>query len=92
MKKKDKEELHEEAVALKYNHEEDFAPIIIAKGQGELAEEIIRKAKECEIPIKEDRDLVQVLLQLQLGEEIPEQLYTVVAEILGFIYSLEELA
>lgn len=91
MKKKNKQEIQEEAVALKYNSEEDFAPIVIAKGRGEIAEEIIKKAKECEIPIKEDRDLVQVLLQLQLGEEIPEELYAVVAEILKFIYSLEEL-
>ncbi|OCL27919.1 flagellar biosynthesis protein FlhB [Orenia metallireducens] len=90
--KKNKKEIQEEAVALKYDSVENSAPIVIAKGRGELAEEIIKKAKECEIPIKEDRDLVQVLLQLQLGEEIPEELYTVVAEILSFIYSLEELA
>ncbi|TDX52755.1 EscU/YscU/HrcU family type III secretion system export apparatus switch protein [Orenia marismortui] len=81
-----------EAVAIRYNSEIDYAPTVIAKGKGDLAKKIIEKAKECDIPLKEDNDLVKVLLQLELGEEIPEDLYKVVAEILAFIYELEDLS
>ncbi|MCK8826895.1 EscU/YscU/HrcU family type III secretion system export apparatus switch protein [Natroniella acetigena] len=81
-----------EAVALKYNPQQDSAPTVIAKGKKELAQQIIKQAQESDIPITEDQDLVKILLQLNLGEEIPEELYQVVAEILSFIYDLEDLA
>ncbi|MCK8817806.1 EscU/YscU/HrcU family type III secretion system export apparatus switch protein [Natroniella sulfidigena] len=81
-----------EAVALKYDPQQDSAPTLIAKGRKDLAQQIIKQAKEADIPITEDQDLVKILLQLNLGEEIPEELYRVVAEILSFIYDLEDLA
>ncbi|WP_408954387.1 EscU/YscU/HrcU family type III secretion system export apparatus switch protein [Natroniella sp. ANB-PHB2] len=81
-----------EAVALKYDPHQDSAPTVIAKGRKELAQQIIKQAKESGITIKEDQDLVKILLQLNLGEEVPEELYQVVAEILSFIYDLEDLA
>lgn len=78
------------AAALKYAPSSDQAPQLIAKGQGVVAETLIRRAQEAGIPIREDRDLVQLLLQLDLGEEIPEELYKVVAEILAFIYQIHK--
>ncbi len=78
------------AAALKYAPSSDQATQLIAKGQGVVAEALIRRAQEAGIPIREDRDLVQLLLQLDLGEEIPEELYQVVAEILAFIYQIHK--
>ena len=78
-------------VALKYDQNQDKAPRIIASGKGSIAEKIIKKAREENIPIKEDKDVVQVLAELNIGDEIPEELYTVIAEILAFFYDLEEL-
>ena len=74
------------AVALRYKPEEKSAPRVTAKGEGEIAEKIIALAKEYGIAIHEDRDLVSVLSKLDLNEEIPEELYKTVAEILVFIY------
>lgn len=78
-------------VALKYDHTKDDAPKIIASGKGSLAEKILKKAKEKNIPIKENKDVVQVLAELNVGDEIPEELYTIIAEILSFFYDLEDL-
>ena len=90
--KNNKENKIPEAAALKYNIEEDNAPNLVAKGTGELAKKIIAQAEENNIPIKEDEDIVQVLLQLELGADIPEELYQAVAEILSFIFEMEDLA
>ncbi|MBM7555524.1 EscU/YscU/HrcU family type III secretion system export apparatus switch protein [Halanaerobacter jeridensis] len=90
--KNNKENKIPEAAALKYNIEEDNAPNLVAKGTGELAKKIIAQAEENNIPIKEDEDIVQVLLKLELGADIPEELYQAVAEILSFIFEMEDLA
>ena len=79
------------AAALKYSISEDEAPKIIAKGKGELAEKIISLAQEEKIPIHQNQDLIELLLELELGEEVPEELYEIVAEILSFIYNIEDL-
>jgi len=76
------------AVALKYKALEDTAPKVVAKGRGKVAEKIIQIAKEHDIYVHEDPDLIEVLSQLDLREEIPPDLYVVVAELLAFIYSL----
>ncbi|RCW52546.1 MULTISPECIES: EscU/YscU/HrcU family type III secretion system export apparatus switch protein [Halanaerobium] len=78
-------------VALKYDQNTDQAPRIIASGKGSIAEKIIKKARQENIPIKEDKDVVQVLAELNIGDEIPEELYTVIAEILSFFYNIEDL-
>jgi flagellar biosynthesis protein len=78
-------------VALKYDQNTDQAPRIIASGRGSIAEQIIKKAREENIPIREDKDVVQVLAELNIGDQIPEELYTVIAEILSFFYDLEDL-
>ena len=75
------------AVALTYDGE--HAPIISASGLSDLAEEIIALAKEHEVPIYENPDLVEILARLEVGEEIPEILYRTIAEIIAFVYLLK---
>ncbi|MGM0592944.1 MAG: EscU/YscU/HrcU family type III secretion system export apparatus switch protein [Pseudomonadota bacterium] len=74
------------AIALHYD--EKNAPRISAKGSGELAEQIIALAKEHDVPLHEDGELAALLSQLELGEEIPRELYLAVAEVLAFAYML----
>ena len=74
------------AVALHYDGKE--APQITAKGTGELAEKIIALAKEHGIPLHEDAALISLLSKLDLGDEIPQPLYTAVAEVIAFAYIL----
>jgi flagellar biosynthesis protein len=76
------------AVALQYNAATESAPIITAKGHGVVAEKIMTLAREHGVPLRQDPDLVQVLSQLDLRQEIPPSLYQVVAELLAFIYRL----
>jgi len=76
------------AVALKYERSKDRAPRVTAKGARKIAERIIELAREKGIPITEDPDLVGALMKLDLQEQIPEELYKVVAEILAFAYRL----
>ena len=79
-----------QAVALAYDPDKQRAPQVVAKGLGRLAEVIINIAKETGVQIHEDRDLVGFLLALDIGEEIPEELYTAIAEILAFVYKLDK--
>lgn len=74
------------AVALKYDGER--APVITATGTWELAEEIIRIAREHEVPLYENAELAGILARLSLNEEIPEELYRVIAEILAFAFHI----
>lgn len=76
------------AAALRYEHNKDSAPKVIAKGSGKVAERIIEIAKEYNIPLKEDKQIVEVLASLDLYQEIPPALYRAVAEILAFVYRL----
>lgn len=76
------------AAALKYEPARDNAPRVTAKGSGLVAERIIELARKEGIPIQEDPDLVQALVQLDFQEEVPPQLYKAVAEILAFAYRL----
>ncbi|WP_372996929.1 EscU/YscU/HrcU family type III secretion system export apparatus switch protein [Marinobacter sp.] len=77
------------AVALKYDGEK--APTISATGTHELAEEIIRIAREHNVPLYENAELASILARLSLNEEIPESLYRVVAEILAFAFHIRGL-
>ncbi|MBL7179788.1 MAG: EscU/YscU/HrcU family type III secretion system export apparatus switch protein [Desulfobacterales bacterium] len=76
------------AVALKYRPGTDHAPRIMAKGQGNIAERIIEIAREHNIYIHTDPDLIEILSQLDLNAAISPDLYVVVAELLAFVYSL----
>lgn len=80
------------AAALQYRPPGDDAPRIVAKGAGELADRIIALAREHDIPIHEDPDLVTVLAQLDLEKEIPAELYKPIAEILSFVYRVNDKA
>lgn len=77
------------AVGLKYNEADKTAPSIIAKGFGDLAEEIISIAEENGVLIHQDPYLSEFLAKLDLGQEIPEQLYHVIAELISFSYVLQ---
>ena len=72
------------AVALEYSG--NGAPRVTAQGGGALAEEIIRLAQAHDVPLRSDRDLVQVLAAIELDQEIPEVLYRAVAELIAFAY------
>tara|TARA_Y100001960_G_scaffold156415_1_gene164615 strand:+ start:1349 stop:1612 length:264 start_codon:yes stop_codon:yes gene_type:complete len=78
------------ATALKYDEKSTAAPKLIAKGQNEVAERIIELAKEHGIPLKQDKDLVEILSALELEEEIPLELYSIVAEIFAMIYNINK--
>lgn len=80
---------HQKAVALAYRPASDMAPKVTAKGRGKVAEKIIEIARRNGVHIHEDPDMVDALCDLHLHEEIPEDLYKVVAELLAFLYSLE---
>ena len=79
-------------MALKYRSESNRAPEVTAIGRGGIAEKIIALAKEHHIYIHNDPDLIEILSQLDLNDEIPPDVYTVVAELLAFVYSLNEKA
>jgi len=83
---------HKKAAALKYDPKTDSAPLVTAKASGIAAKKLLQKAREENIPIENNEDLVEVLARINIGDEIPEELYTIIAEILSFIYELEELS
>lgn len=78
------------AVALSYEGG-DNAPRILATGKGELAEKIIEKAKESDVPLYKDNKLADTLSKLKIGDSIPPELYEVVAEILVFVDDMDRL-
>lgn len=80
------------ATALQYNQLKDRAPKVIAKGKGLIAEKIVEKAQENDIAIYQDEKLSQQLYNLSLGEEIPAELYHVIAEVLVFIAKADQEA
>ncbi|MDF9841404.1 MULTISPECIES: EscU/YscU/HrcU family type III secretion system export apparatus switch protein [unclassified Paenibacillus] len=80
------------AVALKYTPGQSEAPVVVAKGQGAVADMILQKAKENGVAVQEDAALVEVLSKLDLDQQIPPELYNLVAEILSFVYQSDKLA
>lgn len=87
MKKKTKVK---KAVALTYS-EEMSAPKVVASGSGLVAENILAKAAENNVPVYEDDKLATILSALELGQEIPPQLYELVAKILVFVGDMDDL-
>lgn len=85
------QQTRKEAVALSYKPLSADTPKVIAKGKGKIADNILEQAKIHNIPIQEDRSLVELLGQLDLNEAIPEELYQAVAEVFAFIYKLDQL-
>ncbi|MNI53783.1 Flagellar biosynthetic protein FlhB [compost metagenome] len=76
-----------QAIALKYDG--SHAPTLTAKGDEELAEEILRIARDYEVPIYENPELVRLLARMELGDSIPEELYRTIAEIIAFAWNLK---
>ena len=76
------------AISLKYSGGSDHAPKVTAKGQGWVAEKIIAMAEQQNIPIRKDKHLVALLEKIDVGREIPESLYKLVAELLAWVYQL----
>ncbi|MFC1855952.1 EscU/YscU/HrcU family type III secretion system export apparatus switch protein [Thermodesulfobacteriota bacterium] len=86
----DEKKTSRRAIALKYNRESDTAPRVAAKGRGYVADKILEIAEKFNIPVKEDRDLIEILYKLDIEQEIPSELYVVVAEILAFVYKVNQ--
>ena len=84
------DKLLDKGVALRYNPDQDEAPVVVAKGRGYIAERIREIARESGVLIKEDRQLADYLMALDLYEEIPSELYPVIAEILAFIFRMNQ--
>jgi len=76
------------AVALRYDRAKDGAPRVVAKGRGQVAENIIALAREHGVPLHEDPNLAAALSALDIETEVPPELYRAVAEVLAFIYRL----
>ncbi len=86
----DKKKPIKKAAALKYDMG-DSAPRVVAKGKGKVAEKILEKAAENDVPIHNDPELAHMLNLLELGEQIPQELYDVVARILIFVAEMDRL-
>ena len=80
------------AIALRYDIDRDKAPLILASGRSPVADEILRIAEDNKIPLYEDPELAKLLSKLELDTEIPAELYTLVAEVLFFVYKLDRMA
>jgi len=78
-----------EAAALRYSPDKNRAPSIVALGKGEVAERIIETAQKSDVPIYEDKNLAHTLNALHIGDEIPPELYEVVAQILVFVSKVD---
>ena len=81
-------DIRKKAAALRYDTKKDAAPRVVAKGSGAIAEKILSIAKEHNIPLRDDPQLVEVLSALDLYQEIPPDLYKAVAEVLAFVYKM----
>ena len=77
------------AIALKYDKEKDTAPRVVAKGMRLKAEKIREIAREYKIPIMKNVPLANALYRIDVGQEVPEELYDAVAEVLNFVYGLK---
>ena len=78
------------AAALAYDAESDTAPKLVAKGKGDIAERIIALALEHNLPVRSDADLLEILDNVEVGTEIPLEVYAVVAEIFAFLYQTNQ--
>lgn len=79
-------------VALRYDIEKDAAPVILAAGRGQMAEDIMDVAEENQIPFYEDKGLADLLLKLEIDTEVPPELFVLVAEVLAFVFKLEQMS
>jgi flagellar biosynthesis protein len=78
------------AIALKYDQNKDSAPRVVAKGMRLKAEKIREIAKQYNIPVMKNLPLANALYRVDVGQEVPEELYDAVAEVLNFVYALQQ--
>ncbi|MDY0190553.1 MAG: EscU/YscU/HrcU family type III secretion system export apparatus switch protein [Desulfuromonas sp.] len=78
------------AIAITYDRERSDAPLVVASGQGNMAEQIIKVAREAGLEITQDADLAEVLAKVPVGTEVPVELYQAVAEVLAFVYRVNK--
>ncbi len=90
MNHNEKEKPKQQAIALQYEQEKNIAPKVVAKGSGYIAEKIIESAKQHSIPVYQNKTLVSMLMAIELDREIPPELYQAVAEILAYIYRIDD--
>ena len=88
--KENEEQSRLRATALEYDPEQDAAPHVVATGRGLIAQQIIEIAQANHIPLREDPLLAQALSTLDVSQEIPPELYAVVAEIFAYIFRVRE--
>lgn len=84
-----KNTLNKKAVAIKYDDAKNSAPVIVASGMGYMAEKIIETANESGVPVYEDNSLATILTQLELGSQVPEELYQAIVDI--YLYFLNSV-
>jgi flagellar biosynthesis protein len=80
--------MKQKAVALRYDTDKESAPKVVAKGEGQVAQNIIKIAELNDLPIKKDEDLIELLSKVELDKEVPQALYKAVAEVFSFIYKV----
>lgn len=91
--KKKEEEAKKIAVSLSYDIDRpERAPVITAAGKGNIAQDIIKIAEDNNIPLYEDKQLVELLSKLEIDTEVPQELYVLVAEVLAFVYRLDRMS
>ncbi len=84
--------MKKKAVALKYDQEHSSAPKVVAKGKGAIAEKILQKAQEFDVPVFQNEALADSLLNLDLDEQIPPNLYKAIAEVFVWLMKSEQKA
>jgi flagellar biosynthesis protein len=87
---KKEEDKRKRAVALVYRQEQDDAPRVVAKGSGVIAEKILETARQNAVPVYQSKTLSNILMAVELDREIPHELYHAVAEVLAYIYRLDQ--
>lgn len=83
-------EKRHKAAALRYNQDNNIAPKVTATGKGLVADEIIKRATENNVPVMKDESLVEILAELNINESIPDELYMAVAEVFAFVYKVDK--
>ena len=90
MSEEEKDKPKQHAVALAYQRENNNAPKVVAKGSGYIAEKILATAKQNSVPVYKNKTLVSMLMAVELDREIPPELFQVVAEVLAYIYRIDQ--
>ena len=79
-----------QAVALKYDVQQDNAPRVVAKGRGHVAEHILATAQKNSVPVYQNKTLVNMLMALEIDREIPPELYKAIAEVMAYVYKMDK--